>query len=188
MAKLSKLLSSPTSPLLRHAGADHEEENSKGGWKGLFGSGARSSSSSNKSSSGGSSNRSAVPDALGYYALLGLKAPPPSSISWTTGGSGTSALTPEQVKAAYRKAAMSLHPDRYNSVVLTSAGSAESSDESGGAGGGPGGESQAEWEARWRRVQAAYEVLKDPAQKKLYDQGRLEELERLTGQYSVQVP
>lgn len=79
------------------------------------------------------------PDFLGYYRLMGLD---PQS-----GADG------DAVKAAFKKAALRLHPDRHEG----------------------GGDPRAVAAAgeRFRRLRAAYEVLKDPERRKEYDRGRL---------------
>lgn len=79
-----------------------------------------------------------IPDILGYYRELGL-------------GTGGQAVTIEQVKVAYRQAAMRVHPDKLMGAdELTKQLAAE----------------------KFLKVAEAYEVLKDPLKKSLYDEGR----------------
>jgi hypothetical protein len=59
----------------------------------------------------------------------------------------------DAIKAAFKKAALQLHPDRH-------AGSGDAAAQQKAAG-------------RFQRLQAAYEVLRDPERRRAYDRGQL---------------
>ncbi len=76
---------------------------------------------------------------MGFYKTLGLPV-----------GSDTAAITQEEIKAAYRRLAFTLHPDRHlDSDERTRKAAAE----------------------RFAALMRAYEALKDPEMRALYDRG-----------------
>uniref|UniRef100_A0A383VCQ7 J domain-containing protein n=1 Tax=Tetradesmus obliquus TaxID=3088 RepID=A0A383VCQ7_TETOB len=115
---------------------------SKGGWlRDMFSSAKRSTDTFSASSSAvSSSDELVVVDPMGYYSMLGLT---PSS-----------QLDDDEIKAAYRKLAMQLHPDRQM---------------------GKDERSRAEAAKRFAQLLKAYDTLKDPEQRRLYDAGQLVE-------------
>eukprot|EP00879_Flechtneria_rotunda_P014734 GHRR01015396.1.p1 GENE.GHRR01015396.1~~GHRR01015396.1.p1 ORF type:complete len:237 (+),score=96.15 GHRR01015396.1:314-1024(+) len=109
---------------------------SKGGWlRGMFSSANRGDHSATHSPGG---TEGVVLDPMGYYSLLGL-AP-------------GSQLDDEEIKAAYRRLAMQLHPDRQT---------------------GKGEAARAAAAQQFARLLKAYETLKDPEQRQLYNSGQL---------------
>lgn len=142
LKNLQKLLHSKNSPLLAYEMADAQSKRTprssqKAAWNfgGMFGNGNGQDA---KRSQTAAATMEVREDALGYYSILGLKQ--------------GSAITPDHIKLAYRKAALELHPDKQfaNSALMQQAAAQE-----------------------FARVQAAYDVLRDPEKKKLYDTGRL---------------
>eukprot|EP00884_Botryococcus_braunii_P003386 jgi/Botrbrau1/13048/Bobra.0187s0010.1 len=78
-------------------------------------------------------------DFLGYYAMLGLDV------------SGGAAITTDDVKRAFREAALRWHPDRQKVED---------------------GRASQQAHERFRKLRTAYEVLRDPASRADYDQGK----------------
>lgn len=98
----------------------------------------------------------ALRDTLGYYKLLGLSPPglQSSTASQKARGGGVGGeVSAEDVKAAFRRAALRWHPDRV------------------GSGADPAARAKAV--AVFQQVQDAYNVLRDPELKRQYDAGQL---------------
>jgi len=89
-------------------------------------------------------------DSLGYYAALGLD------------GRRHRSVRAEDVKSAFRRSALVMHPDKFSMDEELMA------DE----------ERRTMMEENYKKITRAYEVLKDPEQKRLYDEGRLPELQQ----------
>ncbi|GBF91196.1 hypothetical protein Rsub_04865 [Raphidocelis subcapitata] len=83
-------------------------------------------------------------DPAGHYSALGLPSP----------GDAPTSPGDDEIKGAYRRLVMELHPDKQ---------------------GGKSARAQREAADRFKRVLAAYEVLRDPERRALYDTGRLVE-------------
>eukprot|EP00878_Enallax_costatus_P025126 GHUV01026849.1.p1 GENE.GHUV01026849.1~~GHUV01026849.1.p1 ORF type:complete len:206 (+),score=65.60 GHUV01026849.1:191-808(+) len=111
-----------------------------GGWlRNLFSSSKRDNSSTAGSSQGQLSGSDLViVDPMGYYNVLGLK--PGSQVE------------EEDIKSAYRKLAMQLHPDRQ-------AGKSE--------------RERSRAAQQFALLLKAYDTLKDPEQRRLYESGQL---------------
>lgn len=156
LSNLVRLLNRPDTPL-RHIQLDAVEEAAEGRggkgawswqsvWQGM-GMGplpAGSPSPSHSSPPPSAAASSSFVDTLGYYSILGLD-PKRHSL-----------YSADEVKAAYRKAAMELHPDR---VVAA-----------------PGlGDARAQQSAtlKFQALQRAYTCLKNEDHRKAYDRGEL---------------
>eukprot|EP00197_Chlamydomonas_leiostraca_P014692 CAMPEP_0202867794 /NCGR_PEP_ID=MMETSP1391-20130828/9626_1 /ASSEMBLY_ACC=CAM_ASM_000867 /TAXON_ID=1034604 /ORGANISM="Chlamydomonas leiostraca, Strain SAG 11-49" /LENGTH=291 /DNA_ID=CAMNT_0049547863 /DNA_START=188 /DNA_END=1063 /DNA_ORIENTATION=- len=150
LQSLTKLFSSANTPIRNaHMDAHAAKATAPKGWNfsAMFNSLKSEMRNDSPGSSGEWSAASASElevDALGYYAALGLD------------GSKPRAVTAEAIKSAFRKAAQSLHPDKFSLAD---------------------DEDRAEAEESFRKVQRAYEVLKDPVKRSIYDQGKLQQLE-----------
>lgn len=163
---LEKLLNGSNTPLvnvmlsaddMKYRAKHPKEEKQNKGWdmasnlgsvfSGMFKQAASDGQATSGTTSGTTSSRSytqaeskpaVVSDALGYYRVLGLEA------SATT--------TTDDIKSAFRKAAMQVHPDKL-----------------------AGADDRAKQTAQlqFQILQAAYETLKDPMKRQMYDKGQL---------------
>lgn len=132
-------------------GGEKRRSGGGGGWgfDALFGRGGGRSGggSSSNGSNGSGAAAAAAPappaDPAGHYAALGLRLAP-----------GRSAPGDDEVKGAYRRLVLELHPDRQS---------------------GKGAAAQKKAAERFTAVLAAYEVLRDPALRARYDAGELVE-------------
>ena len=82
-------------------------------------------------------------DFLGYYKMLGIE---------SAEDGGPEAVGTDEVKAAYKRTALELHPDRHV---------------------GADEPTRRRLADRFSRAQRAYETLKDPERRKQYDRGQL---------------
>jgi DnaJ-class molecular chaperone len=93
--------------------------------------------------SAGAGGRARRRDFLGYYKMLGIE---------SADDGGPEAVGTDDVKAAYKRTAMALHPDRHV---------------------GADEPTRRRLSDRFNRAQQAYETLKDPERRRQYDRGQL---------------
>jgi hypothetical protein len=158
MASLQRLLNGPRSPVLCPEFQAAWQRSARGGASGASKGRAAAGGSSGGARRAGKAAPSqlfgglfsgakpvaaapaAPQDPAGHYAALGLSAMLSAGV--TPG--------PDELRAAYRRAALRLHPDRQLSKPLAA---------------------QKKAAAEFARVMAAYELLRDPQLRALYDTG-----------------